>query len=370
MTFVEQSPRQSLVSSFRNIVFAASAALTLFGFSHQQAEAQNSWSVSYSSSTSVGGVSGRPTPAATVSNGSFLVTYTAPGGVTDQYGNHTVMFGTCSPTSCGTFSPIENNYAQASYSNANPSIAVVNGTIYVAYVAVTGAAQGSEPTNTMYITSSTTGGAYSWTNPVAVGTLYNTGVDYSPSMIAYNGNLYIGNHSVNGTSDPFHAIGLCVSATPTLNFSCSAVPNPSGGFVTAGYNPGLAVFNNTLYMGYVTDANSHDMYYITSPISSPFSFSGPNTSLSGSQSSCAPHLDVWNGNLNFDVRTNDGAQKFSQRHSSNGSSWSSWPDAHISIAGEPAIVSGAGLAGADANYNYMFYATDDSNNYLVITRGQ
>lgn len=311
---------------------------------------ENGWSNPITTSISVGGVSGRPTPAAVVFNGAFVVAYTSPTGPTDPNGNDAIYVGQCSGTSCGTFSQVS-----GVYSNANPSLAVLAGTVYLAFNAATGA--GGTAT---YVTTSTDG--VTWSTPTQVIGTFDL-VDYSPNLVSDgSGYIYMGlrQHSTE-------TMILCVysSSNPIQGFSCAQNTTAA----ETNYQPGLAIFNDQLYIGYVTNSDSHDMYYYVQPDDGSNVITGSvQTGLSGSQSSCAPHLVLDGSGLDYDVRTNDDAHKFSQRYTSDGSDWSSLADAHIAMQGEPYVVNGAGLSGSDSGYLYLFYTTNDSNDYLTVAR--
>ncbi|ADV82433.1 hypothetical protein [Terriglobus saanensis] len=320
------------------------ALLTVFTVS---ASAQSlSWSASSSLGVTISGVPGRETPAAAVYNGQMYVAYTST-SVADQFGNKYVYVGSGTGAAYSGFGYINPSGGVAS-SNTNPSLVAFKGRLYLAF-------NNAAPTGTEFTDIVSFDGT-SW--GVVTGLPVSGNVLYSPSLATDGTYLYVA--LLDAAT---RTMTLCKSADGST-FSCT---NFAGSLPDSlGYNPGLAVYNGVLYAGWVTNANSHDMYYYTSS-DQGVTWTKSNA-LDGSQSSCAPHLGAHNGILWYDVRTNDDAHKFSQRYTTNGVSWANGADAHLAMEGEPAIQDGSGLS-IFSQYFYLFYASNDGTNTLNVTLG-
>lgn len=343
-------PFLSIASGNRTLLTMATRAslalAILLGVTSSLSAESLTWLTPSSVGVTISGVSTRETPAAAVFNTEMYVAYTST-SVADSYGNKYLYVGHGTGQSYSGFGYINPSSGLAA-SNANPSMVTFKSNLYLAFNSA--GASGTESANIVSFNGTSWGAVTGL--PIAAS------VGFSPSLATDGTYLYVGLMDA-----ATRTMTLCKSSTGT-SFTCtnfaSALPTQMG------YNPGLAYFNGVLYAGWVTNANSHDMYYYTST-NQGASWS-TSSALDGSQSSCAPHLGVHGSYLWYDVRTNDDSHKFSQRNSSNGSSWGSGSDAHINMGGEPGVVDGAGLA-IYGGYFYLFYSSDDGTNTLYVTIG-
>ncbi len=140
------------------------------------------------------------------------------------------------------------------------------------------------------------------------------------------------------------------------------------------FNPGMAVFNNTLYIAFESQANSHDLelYTSTDQGQSIQANNGLGSAQDQDQTSVAPFiLNFANKALYVGFRTNDSNQYFVNRYSTDGVNFSSdetisnpWP-----IGSTPALVDGTQLS-TPQNVVYNLFGSNDGNANLYTFIGQ
>ncbi len=258
-------------------LLAATAFSAATGFSQTL-----SWSTpERDTTTPMGGESGRPGVGAANWNGSLWVAYLGTSTV-DQAGDFYVYtaynsgginFGNKSQV-------ISGNPDQTVAALGNPSLLVYNGSLYLFYNDAYG--------NANYIYTSD---GVNWSEVYSINTGYF--IDASQSAVVYNGLIYVGFRN--------HADYSLILATINSSNNTGWTNYPSIGL---NFNPGLAVFNNELYIALTTDANSHNMYYFTT--TDGVNLTGPFTGTATNQSSTSsPHLQfsTTSCTLGFDQTT-------------------------------------------------------------------
>ncbi len=264
------------------------------------------WSTPVSNNSAiqpVGGTSGRNGVATTAAfNNEVWVAYATTTCTADSSGDCYLVVGHNTGGASTTFensalvnvSPI--GYAAA---NSNPALIAANGSLWLAWNTATGE---------HYIASSQDG--LNWTtlgNIIGVASTV-----YSPSFAVNPSNptiLYIGYMDAT-----FHTPVLCTYDTNNANNqSCQSLT----GLRTMNFNPGLAFFNGLLYMGFEDRGDSHCLYfYKYDPSANSFTFWNPISC--GEQTSTAPSLATFRGDLYVAFRSNDSSQKFTVRVSTTG----------------------------------------------------
>lgn len=182
----------------------------------------------------------------------------------------------------------------------------------------------------------------------------NTGyfIDASQSAVVYNGEIYVGLRD--------HASYSLILATVDSSNNTGSTIFPSIGL---NFNPGLAVFNNELYIGITTDANSHDLYYFTT--SDGVNLAGPFTGIAAHSSSTAPTLAVLNNVLYYGFRANDSTDVFWYLYSTDGVNWSSTIRGNVAIGGNPELVVAPDLPGPENGDIFFLWASDSSPDFYL-----
>jgi hypothetical protein len=216
-------------------------------------------------------------------------------------------------------------------SNDNPALASMNGTLYLAFN------ENYQGNQNNYIATTTDG--LNWS-------LYyiSTGVNtiFSPSLAinpADSSQLYVSYMSAE-TYTPI----LCTLSTANLNTqSCQNLT-----FLhQMNFQPGMTFYNGLLYMGFEDRGNSHCLYfYQYNPSANSFSFWDPLTC--GEQTSAAPALSVYNGDLFVAFRTNDSSNKFTVRISTDGNTLPYRQQPGFGMAGPGALVPVTSYQGSPA----------------------
>ena len=101
------------------------------------------------------------------------------------------------------------------------------------------------------------------------------------------------------------------------------------------------VFNNTLYIAFPTNDNSHTLYYYTTTDGVTLTF---HTNAAGDQSSTSPSMLAFQGRLYMAFRTNDGDHKFIYKSSTDGINWTgSHSPSGVTMGGPPSPADGTTL---------------------------
>jgi hypothetical protein len=148
-------------------------------------------------------------------------------------------------------------------------------------------------------------------------------------------------------------------------FAASGAPNGSmsgySQFNNIGMSPGLGSLNNTIYVGYPTNDNSHSLYYLSSTDGYNFNFS---SAASGDSSSTTPALQGFQNCLYMAFRTNDGDHKFIYKYSPDGVNWTgSTSLSNVRMGGPPSLADGTTLT-SDPNKLVATIVANDSSYYL------
>lgn len=180
---------------------------------------------------------------------------------------------------------------------------------------------------------------------------------YSPSLTTFtvNGAIQVVTSAI--TSDRTLWVGQFAAANATPGSSLINYPQ----FNNIGMAPGLGTYNNTIYLGYPTNANSHALYYLTSSDGSNFSLS---SAASGDSSSTSTALQSFNNCLYMAFRTNDGDHKFIYKYSPDGVNWTgSTSLSNVRMGGPPSLADGTTLV-SDPNKLVATIVANDSTYYL------
>ena len=288
----------------------------------------------------MGGESGRPGVGAANWNGSLWVAYLGTSTV-DQAGDFYVYtaynsgginFGNKSQV-------ISGNPDQTVAALGNPSLLVYNGSLYLFYNDAYG--------NANYIYTSD---GVNWSEVYSINTGYF--IDASQSAVVYNGLIYVGFRN--------HADYSLILATINSSNNTGWTNYPSIGL---NFNPGLAVFNNELYIALTTDANSHNMYYFTT--TDGVNLTGPFTGTATNQSSTAPSLAVFNNVLYLGFRSNNSKDNFWYMYSTDGVNWSSSINANVGIGGNPILAVAPNLPGPYNGDIFFFWASESSPDFYL-----
>jgi hypothetical protein len=182
--------------------------------------------------------------------------------------------------------------------------------------------------------------------------LVTTGITGSPSLAVFGPNLFVG--LLNKSKVTLTLASIAENNTVTVeNY-------PS---ITLNFNPGLAVFNNTLFIATETNADSHDIIYYTS--TDGLTLSSANTGAASDQTSTAPTLAVFNNVLYLGFRSNDSSDNFLYKFTTDGTTWSSSIEPHIGIGGNPLLVAATTLSGPDNNRIFMLFASESSPDFFL-----
>ncbi|MGO8758124.1 MAG: hypothetical protein ACLQG3_08370 [Terracidiphilus sp.] len=291
--------------------------------------------------TPMGGESGRPGVGAVNWNGYLWVAYLGTSTVDSAgdfsvytaYNSGGINFGNKNQVTPG-------NSAQTVAALGNPSLVVYNGDLYLFYNDAYGEA------NYIY-----TSDGVNWSQ---VYTYAGLGyfIDASQSAAVYNGLIYVGFRN--------HADYSLILATIDSSNDTSWTNFPS---VTLNFNPGLAVFNDSLYIAIETDANSHNLYYYTT--TGGTTLLGPYTGTATNQSSTAPTLAVFNNVLYLGFRSNDSKDNFLYMYSTDGVNWSSSIEPHVGIGGNPILAVAPDLPGSYNGDIFFFWASESSPNFYL-----
>jgi hypothetical protein len=292
--------------------------------------------------TPIGGESQRPGVGAVSWNGSLWVAYL---GLTseDLKGDAYVY---TAYNSGGTYfenkSQVVPQNGQIVAAISNPSLVVYNNDLYLFYNDAYG--------NAYYVYTSD-GVNWSGVNLAATMT-YQGDVVASPSAVVFNGSIYVGLECQPSQPCQISNNTLLISSINASN-QVTSTNYPGIGVI---FNPGLGVFNNTLYIAIESTLSSHAIYYYTS--TDGVTLSPPNAGAASDQTSTSPSLAVFNNVLYLAFRSNDSSDNFLYKYTTNGTTWSSSIKPHIGIGGNPILA----LYGSDI---YMLFASESSPNFFL-----
>jgi hypothetical protein len=234
---------------------------------------------------------------------------------------------------------ISGNRDQTVAASGNPSLLVYNGDLYLFYNDAYG--------NANYVYTSD---GINWSQVYSYAAGYF--VDASQSAVVFNGLIYVGSR--------YHTdFSLLLTSINSAN-SYTTVNYPSIGL---NFNPGLAVFLNTLFIAFETDANSHNLYYYES--TNGTALTGPLTGTATNQSSTAPTLAVFNDVLYLGFRSNDSSNNFLYMYSTDGGTWSSSIEPHVGIGGNPELVVAEDLPPPYNGDIFFLWASESSPNFYL-----
>ncbi|MDI3255980.1 MAG: hypothetical protein QJR10_14540 [Bacillota bacterium] len=264
-------------------------------------------------------------------NNSMYIAYTDNSGNGDVWLTHTsdgVNFAT----------PVQVTVtgSQTVYSAANPSLAVFNNKLYIAWVDNFGDAT---------FVSTSDGSTFGST----LGLCTNGTAMNSPSLAAFDGYLYLGYRTTSST------YGNCRIATD------NSTQNSTYGY-SVGESPALGVFNNRLYVAYKDTGGDHYIYLLISSDGSTFSQSSAAT---GSHTSTACSIAVHHNVLYIGFRQNDSGDRFYYTYSTDGVNFSGPIEVHWTMGGPPALVSSP----SDL-YLFNVFRQNDTGHYLFTAYGQ
>jgi hypothetical protein len=181
--------------------------------------------------------------------------------------------------------------------------------------------------------------------------------DYSPSLTTdpATSDVYLG---VRNAADS--TVSICRLAAATDQWTCHSFP----GTTQIGFNPGLAWWNNTLYIGFVNLANNHNLGLYASTDQGQ-TISGVSN-IYTDQSSANPSLAVYNNVLYVGFRSNDSGNNLLYKYTVDGANFSSsLTTNNTKLGGAPMLVyGGTTTINGFANHLWNFNSANDSTNYL------
>lgn len=337
---------------FRSLGFFFAIVLLLTGAS---AFGQGvTWSTDVALQAFVGGTSQRPGVSSTIFNGQIWMAYISDTNC-GAYGcdvelqstdNAGLYFGT--PQAI----PVPQFVSGVAVSYNNPSVATLNGWMYVAWTDAAG---------TNYIIATQNG--TTWTEPFVV-SAYPT--VYSPTLAVNPANpneLYIGYMS-DSTYNPI----LCAVYPNTSNIeastqSCNNLYVYESGVTNEpaqmNFQPGLAFYDGQLYASFADRGNTHCLFgFYGNPDTDQFTFWNPLNC--GEQTSAAPALAVYGGDLYIAFRTNDSSNKFTIRMSTDGQTLPYREQPGFGMNGPPNLLAlNTAVAGNPADLLLLYVYSND-----------
>jgi hypothetical protein len=188
--------------------------------------------------------------------------------------------------------------------------------------------------------------------------------DYSPSLTTdpATNDVYLG---LRNAAD--QTLTLCRLDHSTDQWTCNNFP----GTRQINFNPGLAFWNGTLYIGFVEEANSHVLRMFTS--SDQGRTISENTNISNvnqDQTSSNPSLAVYNNVLYVGFRSNDSSHNLLYKSSTDGINYSvSSTTNNTRLGGAPMMVNGEGIT-YNSNWLWNWNSANDSTNWLWYEHAQ
>jgi len=304
----------------------------------------------------IGGEVGETGVGAVNFNNALYVAYAGPTIVDSSHdANVYIAYNTDGSPTYGNlhFAVNDDNFGQPVISSNNPALTVWNDALWLATT------QGNDPSGDglAFLYRSTDGIHFSGFGGVCHPDGSTADIDGSPSLVAFNGSLYLGIRDHNT-----HAMVLC-----RYGADGSIVSNEISS-ITSNFNPSLAVFNGQLYAAIESNNSSHTLYFYTSSDGLTFTL---HTGASSDQSSTAPSLAVHNNVLYLGFRTNDSSQVFKYKYSTDGTTFSSSIAPGWSEAGPPTLVEATNLPGSPyQGHLYVYFSSHTSApNYLCSNHG-
>ena len=285
----------------------------------------------------MGGDSGREAPAATIFNGVVYMVYTSR---ILASGTNYYMYEATSTDGINYSSPTEiTNASGPVVASSDPSLAVYNGVLYLAYNNSSGA-------NIVASTDGTSWGAVQ---------LLPTGVtvDYSPSVATDGTTLYVGlkEHVASG-------VAPLVWCSYTISAGWSCMTNTSTGL---NYGPNLTCYAGQIYVSFAYQGNSHALLYYTWQNG----YFSSVQSVTGATTSAAPGgAQFGSGLLYLGYRANDGGHGMYTTRLLGDGSWDANYYSGYGIGGPPAMF--IGLPGYTGTL-FALYAANDSSHYMYAT---
>lgn len=320
-----------------NLVQRATIALAiLVSFSTSLVAQAPAWSQPVRYPYAMGGDSGLEGPSATVFNGVVYMVFTSrtPSPSGDYY-----MYKATSSDGINYSSPTQiNTQSGIAHASSNPSLAVYNSHLYLAY-------NNSVGTN---LVSSPDGVNWGTVQQIPTG----PPVNFSPSLATDGVTLYIGLKENTVAS----GLVLCMLTT-TSGPSC--VSNESTGL---NYGPGLANYGGrVIYTAFEWQGNHHSILYYTWQNG----FFTTVQSVGSATTSAAPGLTATGLNLLYmGYRANDGGHGLYTTRMLTTGSWDTSYYSGFGIGGPPAMLSGVPN---HPNTLYALYAANDSTHYMYAT---
>jgi|ERR1700677_4647559 hypothetical protein len=286
------------------------------------------------STTPIGGQSQRVGVGAVSWNSDLWVAYTGTTSVDGKGDAYVYTAHNTGGTTFGNKAQVVVPAPQVAAAISNPALLVFAGDLYLFY---------NDGYGNAYYTYTPNGTSWSAPYPLATG----FSVDASPSAAVLDSKIYVGlENSASGT--------LLISSFNSLN-EVTVVSYPSIGLLE---NPGLAVYNDVLYIAIESTLSSHAIYYYTT--SDGVTLSAANAGAASDQTSTAPTLSVFNNVLYLGFRSNDASDNFLYKYTTNGTTWSSSIEPHFGIAGDPTLTTYNGEI-------YVFWGSQSSPNYLCLS---
>lgn len=300
---------------------------------------------SQDTTTQTGGEQDRQGVGAAVFNNTLYIAYTD--SVPQTNGNYAIILASNTDGGATFGNKLQvTNGGFPIYGVNNPSLAVYNNKLYLAY---------NDAQTYSNVISSSDGVNWSNVHPCT------TGVNSSVSLAVFNNLLYFGLRNASNGSVTMCAINAAdqvVQVTNLPQYTANAYPG-IGVFTPPGGQP-------TLYVGYEALSNDHNINLLLSTDGVNYSFSSAAAS---DQTSTAPSFAIHNGIFYLGFRTNDGDHKFLYKYTTNGSNWSGNVDQNWTMGGPAALINATNLTGSPYNgYLFNIFTSNDSSHYVWSSR--
>jgi len=247
-------------------------------------------------------------------------------------------------TTIGKPYPVANGYSNITIGSA-PAMAVFNNQLYVGF-------QANDDSHVLFTTSSSSGSGF----PVATGHP-NIRIGGAPALADFNNKLF----AAFQANDDSHVLFVTSSPDGTSWPDALGITN-----VRIGSDPAMAVFNNNLYIAFRADDGSNDVWIAVSSDGSHFSsYSIPGQQMNWNSS---PALVVYDNTLFCIYEANDFAGEMLVMASTDGSTWQgpkAYPAIQIGPAG-PGATEYNDVQGAQSGVTVGFQS-HDSRNQLFTT---
>ncbi len=181
--------------------------------------------------------------------------------------------------------------------------------------------------------------------------------DDSPALATDGTYIYLG---VRNAAD--HTLILCRETLAQTNATCQNFTSSKA----MNFNPGMAVINGVLVIGYEEYDNTHALRVFTSTDQGQTIQENTDiTTQNEDSTSTAPGLVVFNNTLYLGFRSNDSSQQFFYRATTDGFHWTAkLSNPEFAIGSSPAMIDVTPKENTPTLYN--FFGSNDNNHSLIL----